>query len=162
MAAKSKKRLSKIENKLLKLNKLQLNDVLCPICQSILIEPVTLPCYHDFCKTCFNGSVENNALCCPLCRLRIGSWLRIAAKQKTVVNLQLWEFIRNKFDKEVETKLRGEDLNLSDGMGCMCIFIIEFQTIHRPLSDQSEVNNIYLASPISFIDLYIITYTRQM
>lgn len=115
MAAKSKKRLSKIENKLLKLDKLQLNDVICSICQSILIEPVTLPCYHDFCHGCFNGSVENNALCCPLCRLRIGSWLRTTAKQNNLVNTQLWEFIKSKFPHEISVKLKGDDINIPEG-----------------------------------------------
>ncbi|XP_045760600.1 E3 ubiquitin-protein ligase RNF168-like isoform X1 [Maniola jurtina] len=112
MAAKSKKRLSKIENKLLKLEKLNLSDVICSICQSILIEPVTLPCHHDFCQSCFNESIENNALCCPLCRLRIGSWLRTATKQKNLVNNQLWNFIKNKFPKEIDKKFKGEDVDV--------------------------------------------------
>lgn len=115
MAAKSKKRLSKIENKLLKLEKLELKDVVCSICHSILVEPVTLPCYHDFCLRCFNGSVENNALCCPLCRLRIGSWLRTATKQKNLVNVKLWNFIKCKFSLEIDAKINGEDLHLPEG-----------------------------------------------
>ncbi|KAF9415191.1 hypothetical protein HW555_007067 [Spodoptera exigua] len=114
MAAKSKKRLSKIENKLLKLEKLELKDVFCSICQSILIEPVTLPCFHDFCQRCFNGSIENNALCCPLCRLRIGSWLRTATKQKNLVNVELWNFIQSKFPQEIEIKTKGEDIHLPE------------------------------------------------
>ncbi|CAB3231421.1 unnamed protein product [Arctia plantaginis] len=112
MAAKSKKRLSKIENKLLKLENLELKDVICSICQSILIEPVTLPCFHDFCQHCFKGSIENNALCCPLCRLRIGSWLRTATKQKSLVNIKLWNFIRSKFSHEIDIKSKGEDIHL--------------------------------------------------
>lgn len=115
MAAKSKKRLSKIDNKLLKLDKLELKDLICSICQSILVEPVTLPCFHDFCHRCFNGSVENNALCCPLCRLRIGSWLRTATKRKTLVNLELWSFIQNKFPQEIDIKSRGDDIVLPEG-----------------------------------------------
>ncbi|XP_072935859.1 uncharacterized protein [Epargyreus clarus] len=113
MAAKSKKRLSKNENKLLKLEKLELSDVICSICQSILIEPVTLPCYHDFCQRCFSGSIENNALCCPLCRLRIGSWLRKTSKQKCLVNFELWKFIKTRFAEEIEKKARGEDVSLT-------------------------------------------------
>ncbi|CAG4923753.1 unnamed protein product [Colias eurytheme] len=110
MAAKSKKRLCRNENKLLILEKLEIRDVICSICQSILIEPVTLPCYHDFCQRCFNGSIENNALCCPLCRLRIGSWVRTATKQKSLVNSKLWNFIQNKFPEEVDKKVKGEDI----------------------------------------------------
>lgn len=114
MAAKSKKRLSKIENKLLKLDKLEVKDVLCSICQSILIEPVTLPCFHDFCLRCFNGSIENNALCCPLCRLRIGSWLRTTTKQKNLVNIKLWHFIQSKFSQEIDIKIKGGDISLPE------------------------------------------------
>lgn len=115
MSAKLKKRLLKLENKAVKLKKLQLKDVVCSICQSIVIEPVTLPCYHFFCQHCFNGSVENNALCCPLCRLRIGSWLRTRTKQKNLVNVELWEYIKSKFSKEIDVKLKGEDVMLPEG-----------------------------------------------
>lgn len=115
MAAKSKKRLSKIGNKLLKLDNLELKDVLCSICQSILVKPVTLPCLHGFCQSCFNGSVENNALCCPLCRLRIGSWLRTATKQKCLVNEELWNIIQSKFSHEINIKVKGEDIDLPEG-----------------------------------------------
>lgn len=113
MAAKSKKRLSKIDNN--KFANLELKDVICSICQSVLIEPVSLPCVHVFCYQCFNGSVENNALCCPLCRLRIGSWLRRATKQKNLVNDQLWNFIQSKFPTEIDLKVKGEDIDLPEG-----------------------------------------------
>lgn len=118
MAAKSKKRLSKVENKLLKLKNLQLCDVICPICQSILVQPVTLPCYHSFCLSCFNGSIENNALCCPLCRLRIGSWLRTSTKQRGILNVELWNHIQTNFSHEVEVRSKGEDISLPEGKGC--------------------------------------------
>lgn len=117
MAAKSKKRLSKVENKLLKLENLQLQDVICPICQSILVQPVTLPCYHGFCLSCFNGSIENNALCCPLCRLRIGSWLRTSTKQRSVVNIGLWNYIQTEFSHEIDVRSKGEDIALPEGKG---------------------------------------------
>ncbi|XP_050673476.1 E3 ubiquitin-protein ligase rnf168-like [Leptidea sinapis] len=113
MAAKSSKRLFKNENKLIKLDKLEYRDVICSICQSILIEPVTLPCYHDFCHHCFRGTIENNALCCPLCRLRIGSWLRTSTKKRALLNFRLWDFIQNKFSEEVSQKLRGDDKCIS-------------------------------------------------
>ncbi|KAI8430018.1 hypothetical protein MSG28_000464 [Choristoneura fumiferana] len=113
MAAKSRKRLLKSENKLLEFDKIQLSDIICSICQSILLEPVTLPCHHNFCHCCFKGSIENNALCCPLCRLRIGSWLRTATKQEKIINIKLWDFIKSKFPREVNAKSLGEDVVLS-------------------------------------------------
>lgn len=138
MSAKLKKRLSKLENKVIKLEKLQLKDVVCSICQSILIEPVSLPCNHFFCQRCFNGSVENNALCCPLCRLRIGSWLRTATKQKKLVNVKLWAYIQSNFSKEIDVKLKGEDVLVPDGKlihyaqnVCFVCFLKYFFFYHR-------------------------------
>lgn len=115
MAARFKRKPPGNDNKLLKLNKLTLLDFMCTICQSIYIEPVTLPCYHDFCFACFNGTIENNALSCPLCRTRIGSWLRKASKQNNLINSKLWEFIKDKYPEEVKIKLNGEDIAISDG-----------------------------------------------
>lgn len=94
---------------------LKLNDVLCPICRSILIEPVTLPCNHGFCLTCFKGTVENANLVCPLCRIRIGSWLRKSKKESNLINLPLWEAINNNYSQHVKNKLDGLEENLEEG-----------------------------------------------
>lgn len=51
-------------------NKLSPSDVLCPICLSIFIEPVTMPCKHTLCMPCFQNNVAQSALACPLCRKR--------------------------------------------------------------------------------------------
>ncbi|KAK4880154.1 hypothetical protein RN001_008300 [Aquatica leii] len=88
-------------------NNLTLNDVLCPICRSILIEPVSLPCNHGFCSSCFEGTVANTNLVCPLCRIRIGSWLRTSRKDNKLVNNALWHVIQKTFPKQVKNKLDG-------------------------------------------------------
>lgn len=90
----------------------RLQDLMCPVCRGILIEPVTLPCTHNLCLRCLKGTFEHNSLSCPLCRLRVGSWLRTATKSETLVNHGLWEFIRTKFSKEVEDKHNGEERDL--------------------------------------------------
>lgn len=86
---------------------LKLNDVLCPICRSILIEPVSLPCNHGFCSSCFENTVANTNLVCPLCRVRIGSWLRTSKKDNKLVNVVLWKVIQKQFPKQVKNKLDG-------------------------------------------------------
>ncbi|CAH0557976.1 unnamed protein product [Brassicogethes aeneus] len=88
---------------------LSIDDVLCPICRSVLTQPVTLPCNHGFCFACFEGTMQNANLACPLCRVRIGSWYRIAKKEKRLVNQRLWEILREKFPKQLENKLKGID-----------------------------------------------------
>lgn len=90
-----------------------LRDLTCPICRGILIEPVTLPCTHNLCLRCLQGTFEHNSLSCPLCRVRVGSWVRTATRSETLVNHGLWELIRSKFPKEVESKHNGEEGDLA-------------------------------------------------
>ncbi|XP_015177493.1 PREDICTED: uncharacterized protein LOC107066936 [Polistes dominula] len=86
-----------------------IRDLMCPVCRGLLIEPVTLPCTHNLCLRCLKGTFEHNSLSCPLCRVRVGSWLRTATKSETLVNNALWDLIRTKFPKEVENKYNGND-----------------------------------------------------
>lgn len=110
MAPKRSRKSNVVVEDLDKYSNLILDDVLCPICRSILVEPVTLPCSHGFCLSCFNGTMENNTLTCPLCRIRIGSWLRTARKEKKLVNNILWQSIQGKFSNEIQKKKAGDDV----------------------------------------------------
>ncbi|XP_063902759.1 E3 ubiquitin-protein ligase rnf168-like isoform X1 [Zophobas morio] len=92
--------------------KLSANDVICPICRSILIKPVTLPCSHGFCSSCFETTTEN-ANVCPMCRVRVGSWLR-SSKSKKLVNETLWQAIQDLFPLQVKNKLNGVAENQED------------------------------------------------
>ncbi|VEN45677.1 unnamed protein product [Callosobruchus maculatus] len=90
-------------------NTLVLSDVLCPVCRGILIEPVTLPCSHAFCFSCFQGIVNNTNLICPLCRVRMTSWFRKTQKACKLLDEELWEAIKTKFPGQVSNKLCGVD-----------------------------------------------------
>ena len=57
-----------------------LSDVTCPICLSLMMEPVKMPCDHVLCHGCFTKTVNNANLVCPICRLRISVWCRRATK----------------------------------------------------------------------------------
>ncbi|XP_046483473.1 E3 ubiquitin-protein ligase RNF169 [Neodiprion pinetum] len=96
---------------------LNLADLMCPVCRGILIEPVTLPCAHSLCLRCLNGTIQHNSLSCPLCRVRVGSWLRTATKSDTLVNGQLWTLIKTRFSKEIQAKHDGVDTDLDSGFG---------------------------------------------
>ncbi|XP_035775469.1 uncharacterized protein LOC118457757 [Anopheles albimanus] len=76
---------------------LRLAEVLCPVCQSVLVEPVFLPCEHLFCRDCLSGTIEKNSLCCPCCRKRFGTWYRHASLRNTLVHERLWEAIQSQF-----------------------------------------------------------------
>uniref|UniRef100_UPI003AAC68F4 E3 ubiquitin-protein ligase rnf168 n=1 Tax=Centroberyx gerrardi TaxID=166262 RepID=UPI003AAC68F4 len=84
-------------------------DCLCPVCLEIFLEPVTLPCHHTFCKTCFLESVDKATLCCPLCRRRVSTWARLHGRNKTLVNERLWKQIQTAFPLQCQRRLSGQD-----------------------------------------------------
>lgn len=75
----------------------------------IYVEPVTMPCTHTLCMPCFKQNVEATSLTCPMCRKRISSWARRAARDKTLVNDALWNKIQSMFPDKVEKRLEGDD-----------------------------------------------------
>ncbi|XP_067865845.1 zinc-binding protein A33-like [Heterodontus francisci] len=46
------------------------NDLTCPICLSLFVEPVRLDCEHNFCKSCIQKcwGKQRQAVCCPECQ----------------------------------------------------------------------------------------------
>lgn len=88
---------------------LSLDDCRCPVCLEIFIEPVTLPCTHTFCKTCFLESVDKATLCCPMCRKRVSTWARLNSRRKTLVDQRLWTEIQAQFPLLCQRRLSGQD-----------------------------------------------------
>ncbi|GAB0193360.1 E3 ubiquitin-protein ligase RNF168 [Grus japonensis] len=76
----------------------------------IFVEPVTLPCNHTLCNSCFQLTVEKASLCCPFCRRRVSSWARYNARRNTLINWELWEKIQKNYPKECERRINGQDL----------------------------------------------------
>ena len=93
----------------------QLEDHTCPICMYLLIEPVTLPCEHELCLSCFQQNVQES-LCCPMCRCRISSWVRRQARLNNLVNQERWKQIKTLFPEKVRQRLEGyeEDSNYDE------------------------------------------------
>ncbi|NXY10524.1 RN168 ligase, partial [Pteruthius melanotis] len=90
---------------------LSLSDCFCQICTEIFVEPVTLPCSHTLCNSCFQMTVENASLCCPFCRRRVSSWARYNARRNTLINWELWEKIQKNYPEECERRINGQDLD---------------------------------------------------
>ncbi|XP_059191520.1 E3 ubiquitin-protein ligase TRIM21-like [Centropristis striata] len=45
------------------------NQFLCSICRNVFTDPVTIPCGHNFCKTCIAKHWDKNVQCqCPNCK----------------------------------------------------------------------------------------------
>ncbi|KAJ6669242.1 hypothetical protein lerEdw1_008051 [Lerista edwardsae] len=89
---------------------LSLSDCRCNICMEIFLEPVTLPCHHTLCNSCFQLTVEKASLCCPFCRRRVSSWARYNARRNTLINSELWEKIQKYFPEECLRRINGQDL----------------------------------------------------
>ncbi|XP_041851260.1 E3 ubiquitin-protein ligase rnf168 isoform X2 [Melanotaenia boesemani] len=96
-------------------------DVLCPVCLEIFMEPVTLPCTHTFCKVCFLESVDKATLCCPLCRKRISSWTRLNSRNNSLVDQALWKRIQSCFPLQCQRRLSGKDADDEDRSGSVCV-----------------------------------------
>ncbi|XP_034024135.1 E3 ubiquitin-protein ligase rnf168 [Thalassophryne amazonica] len=88
------------------------DDCICPVCLEMFLEPVTLPCTHTFCKSCFLESVDKTTLCCPMCRKRVSTWARLNSKKKTLVNEQLWRQIQTSFPTQCQRRLSGQDADV--------------------------------------------------
>lgn len=88
---------------------LSLDDCCCPVCLEIFMEPVTLPCTHTFCKSCFLESVDKATLCCPMCRKRVSTWARQNSRNNTLVNQQLWRQIQTCFPQQCQRRLAGQE-----------------------------------------------------
>ncbi|NWU25298.1 RN168 ligase, partial [Dyaphorophyia castanea] len=90
---------------------LSLSDCFCQICMEIFVEPVTLPCSHTLCNSCFQMTVEKASLCCPFCRRRVSSWARYNTRRNTHINWELWEKIQKNYPEECERRINGQDLD---------------------------------------------------
>lgn len=44
----------------------------CIICQDVVFQPVTTPCFHNICKPCLDRSFKAEVFSCPSCRAELG------------------------------------------------------------------------------------------
>ncbi|XP_058825432.1 uncharacterized protein LOC131685598 [Topomyia yanbarensis] len=117
---------------------LQLDDILCTVCQSVLVEPVFLPCQHRFCRNCLSGTIEKNNLNCPCCRKRFGTWYRNASRVNKLVHEQLWSAIQSQFRDYLEED--GARCNGNGSTGS-CFVPQSESVIH--LSEPGEIRKEY-------------------
>lgn len=94
--------------------KTSLADCMCSICMCILVEPVTMPCSHELCMPCFKQNVQEASLTCPMCRLRISSWARKAARHNALVDQKRWKQIQELFPEKVKNRLDGKEDDIED------------------------------------------------
>ncbi|XP_038050515.1 serine-rich adhesin for platelets-like [Patiria miniata] len=88
---------------------LRLSDCKCPICMSILIEPVRMPCNHELCMPCFRQNVQEANFTCPMCRLRISNWARRRARENKLMDERRWRQIQEAFPDQCRRRMEGEE-----------------------------------------------------
>ena len=84
-------------------------DFHCVICIGILIEPVKLPCHHEFCLNCFKKYLEVTSSTCPMCKMRFSNWVRDReSKGLSIVDADRWKLIQDTFPELVARKLNSQ------------------------------------------------------
>uniref|UniRef100_A0A8C8UPA3 RING-type E3 ubiquitin transferase n=1 Tax=Peromyscus maniculatus bairdii TaxID=230844 RepID=A0A8C8UPA3_PERMB len=93
---------------------LTLDDCQCLLCMEFLIEPITLPCNHTVCKSCFKALLRKTFLSCPFCRTRVSSWARYHTHISSLINKELWERIQAQYPEECSRRSPEEDNGLGN------------------------------------------------
>ncbi|KAL5244436.1 hypothetical protein ACI65C_011846 [Semiaphis heraclei] len=74
-----------------------------------------MPCGHTLCLECFKNMVNLTAYQCPICRRRISNWLRkFKHDWDAMLNVNLWEDIKQQYPVEVQKRLNDEDDGLEE------------------------------------------------
>jgi hypothetical protein len=82
----------------------QLDDYLCPICQSISVKPVRLSCSHVFCVRCLVKLQREAKRFCPMCRGDV-----VMQADATNLDLSLLNFLKTYFPKEAKEKQKENE-----------------------------------------------------
>ena len=82
----------------------QLDDYLCPVCQSISVKPVRLSCSHVFCVRCLVKLQREAKRFCPMCRRDV-----VLLADATNLDLGLHNFLKTYFPKEAREKQRENE-----------------------------------------------------
>ncbi|XP_040599882.1 E3 ubiquitin-protein ligase RNF168-like [Mesocricetus auratus] len=89
---------------------LSLKDCQCLLCMEFLIEPITLPCTHTVCKSCFKVLLQKSVLSCPFCRTWVSSWARSHSHINHLINMELWKTIQAQYPEICKQRGPGEEL----------------------------------------------------
>ncbi|KAJ5637062.1 hypothetical protein N7490_006941 [Penicillium lividum] len=72
----------------------------CQVCYALILEPLTLPCGHTFCRTCITRVLDHSDLC-PICRRKLGM---PASMQAEPMNRTLSRLIDQLFPDQVAAR----------------------------------------------------------
>ncbi|XP_044840071.1 tripartite motif-containing protein 10-like [Mauremys mutica] len=109
----------------------------CPICLEYLMDPVTIQCGHNFCRSCISQYCEtweeqdSDPLCCPSCRARIrkGAFQSNYQLANIVEKIKQMDFKRGK-ENLCERHGKALDLFCEEDGKAMCV-VCERSLEHR-------------------------------
>ncbi|KAI9202195.1 PUA-like domain-containing protein [Polychytrium aggregatum] len=67
-----------------------LAELQCSLCMNTLLEPVTTPCGHTWCRSCVLQTVDHR-LSCPLCRTDLPGWSYFSGRPSNSILTQILE-----------------------------------------------------------------------
>nr|XP_039272000.1 E3 ubiquitin-protein ligase rnf168-like [Styela clava] len=91
-----------------KVKSLSLDEVMCPVCLDIFIEPITMSCSHELCNECYQQHFKNCNFECPMCKKRLSTWARRASAQGKLINKSKWAKIQEEYPDLVARRLDGK------------------------------------------------------
>uniref|UniRef100_T1G0J0 RING-type domain-containing protein n=1 Tax=Helobdella robusta TaxID=6412 RepID=T1G0J0_HELRO len=80
-----------------------IEDLDCSLCYRLLLEPITTPCGHVFCKECLYRSLDHNPFC-PLCKEALCKYM-VLRPQATTESLN-W-LMEKQFGEELDARKRN-------------------------------------------------------
>ena len=107
-----------------------ISDFDCPLCQYLLLEPVTTSCGHTYCKECIVRALDHNTKC-PVCRATI------QVPSDCAVNVLVQSVIAKNFPHEYDARKHElEELRHDKRANQLPLFILDvvlFPNMQLPL-----------------------------
>mmetsp|Transcript_36360 Transcript_36360/g.94567 ORF Transcript_36360/g.94567 Transcript_36360/m.94567 type:complete len:473 (-) Transcript_36360:1799-3217(-) len=99
------------------------DDLDCPMCCRLLLDPVTTPCGHTFCRTCLVRAVDHSCHC-PMCRAVV--YVNAYQLPTTVV---LRSIIEKNFAEELKKRKEEDkaekDMQVGEGSVRLPLFVMD-------------------------------------
>ncbi|KAL4797149.1 PUA-like domain-containing protein [Aspergillus venezuelensis] len=87
------------------------NELDCQVCYSLIIDPLTTPCGHTFCRGCVAMALAHSNLC-PVCRRKLNMSSSVLSER---VNRRLSDLIETILSDEVATRRADQCSNIDVG-----------------------------------------------
>lgn len=101
------------------------NELDCHVCYSLILDPLTTPCGHTFCRRCVAGVLSHSDLC-PVCRRKLSMLSNLQAEP---TNKRVAGLIESLFPDQVAARreaLPHDELDLEEGTVPLFVCTLSF------------------------------------